>query len=81
MSALLSPDPRSPCFRDPPASFLCCGLSAAGLVVRLLNSGQSVLRLFPFLLCKSVRLSNSERVHGLSTSKVDLSPASTLPLR
>lgn len=81
MSTLLSRGPRSPRFRDPTVSFLGCSLSAAGLVVRLLNSGQSVLRGFPFLLGEAVRLSNSERRRGLSASKVDLSPASTFPLR
>lgn len=35
MSMLLSQDPRSPCFRDPTVSFLCCSLSTTGLVVRL----------------------------------------------
>lgn len=52
-----------------------------GLLSGFLNSGQSVLWFFPFLLCKAVLLSNSERMHGLSASKVVLSPDSTLPLK
>jgi len=46
MSMFLSQDPRSPCFRDPTVSFLCCGLSTTGLVVRLFEFRSVCSRFF-----------------------------------
>lgn len=63
----------------PLRSFCVTVFQQLGLFSGSLNSGQSVLWFFPFLLCKAVQLSNSEHVHGLSPSKVPSSSQNPSP--
>lgn len=63
MSMLISQVPVSPHFRDPTVSFPCCGLSAAGLVVRL-SEFRSACSLFFSISALESRAVEQFRVHA-----------------
>lgn len=63
MSVLISQVPVSPHFRDPTVSFPCCGLSAAGLVVRL-SEFRSACSLFFSISALESRAVEQFRVHA-----------------